>query len=60
MLKICTDVNVEIAISTGLKRIGIFYIHPLKSSIGESIRKLKEYAELFDINILIQNLSGDL
>ncbi len=27
----------------------IFYIHPLNTTIGETIRKLKQYAELFDL-----------
>jgi hypothetical protein len=27
---------------------GVFYVHPLNSTIGECIRKLKEYSELFE------------
>ena len=30
------------------EHFGIFYIHPLSITIGECIRKLKEYAELFE------------
>lgn len=34
----------------GKEHFGIFYTHPLDITIGECIRKLKEYAELFDID----------
>ena len=30
------------------QHFGIFYAHPLNITIGECIRKLKEYAELFN------------
>ncbi|MBC8183111.1 DUF5615 family PIN-like protein [candidate division KSB1 bacterium] len=33
---------------SGKNHFGIFYVHPLSSTIGECIRKLKEYSELFE------------
>ena len=37
----------------GKTHYGIFYIHPLTTTIGECIRKIKDYAELFDPEELI-------
>jgi len=35
---------------------GIFYTHPISANIGECIRKLKEYAELFNPDDIINQI----